>query len=150
MKATNFSMQDFGYSSNLLRRCRATSFAVLTCWNCVVPHLRAENAVDTCDVLLFFPFSSTSTLACYPALVLGLKYQTDTRKHPYPPTPPIKSKSHTPPAPIGDRGPAWNARFQHDRLQGPPKLLLNGFGYRGRKQGVAPGPAARELSSSRP
>ena len=45
----------------------------------------------------FFPFSSTSTLACYPALALGLKYQTDTRKHPRLLTPPIQSKSHTPP-----------------------------------------------------
>ena len=31
---------------------------------------------------------STSTLAFYPALALGLKYQTDTRKHPRLPTPP--------------------------------------------------------------
>ena len=51
----------------------------------------------------FFSFTSTSTLACYPALVLGLKYQTDTRKHPRLQTPPIQSRSHTPPAPIGDQ-----------------------------------------------
>ena len=41
---------------------------------------------------VFSPFSATSTLACYPALVLGLKYQTDTRKLPRLPTPPIQSK----------------------------------------------------------